>query len=546
MVRLRWVVCGFVSVALTGTAARAGTKVDDDVTLGGSRAATWYLPDAQPETWVYLQHGYSRNKGHVDDLATELMDRGLMVLAVNCDVSGGNGSLARDVADDIIDAPPIPPDGFALPPALVVSGHSAGGLFATHMGARMSERAYAGLKGLVLLDPVDADSVMQDNMQATLDAGKSVYAILANPGSCNSSGNARAPLESLTAPFVGIQLTDNSKHTDAEGSSSGFPLTWMCGSPQSHNIDYLQDFATHWALDLGSGTATPAYYPGGAKIQELVDTNDGELIKEWSGPVCGNGIVEDGEECDGGGCCDNFCRLVEYGAECRAASNECDLAEVCDGVVAECPVDQVEPNGTPCAGGAKECWGGQCVEPPACGNGVVEPGEDCDGGACCEADCSLSVSGAECRAASNECDIAEVCDGAVASCPADVFAPDGTTCSIGMCQGGVCVDQPTGWVVLIHDTDLAGADGSFQYWQMVVPAGSTDVEIETYGGSGDVDLYVKKDGDVSRTSYDCRPYEWGNDESCSFTGGGTYSIMLYGYDSFAGVTLDGRYYFPEP
>ncbi|KFZ36807.1 hemagglutinin [Shewanella mangrovi] len=92
-------------------------------------------------------------------------------------------------------------------------------------------------------------------------------------------------------------------------------------------------------------------------------------------------------------------------------------------------------------------------------------------------------------------------------------------------------------------TNISGATGSEQFWSFDVPAGVSRLTIATSGGSGDADLYVKFGSEPSTTSYDCRPYRSGNNESCSFRrpASGTYYIMLKGYSSFAGVSLSGSY-----
>ena len=54
----------------------------------------------------------------------------------------------------------------------------------------------------------------------------------------------------------------------------------------------------------------------------------------------------------------------------------------------------------------------------ACGNGVVEPGEDCDPpGECCGAACKLVSAGTICRAATSSCEFAAACTGFSAACP---------------------------------------------------------------------------------------------------------------------------------
>ncbi len=113
---------------------------------------------------------------------------------------------------------------------------------------------------------------------------------------------------------------------------------------------------------------------------------------------------------------------------------------------------------------------------------------------------------------------------------------DGTcasTESCSTCQNdcGVC---PTG----IYQTGLAGGTLTRQ---LVVPSNGDVVTIKIYNGTGDCDLHVKKNAAVSTSSYDCRPYKSGNTETCSFTGGGTYNILLNPYSAYSGMTLDASY-----
>ncbi len=78
-----------------------------------------------------------------------------------------------------------------------------------------------------------------------------------------------------------------------------------------------------------------------------------------------------------------------------------------------------------------------------CGNGVVEPGEQCDlgvdngaPGSCCLGSCQLASAGTVCRAAAGVCDPAETCTGASDTCPANAFASSATVCraSAGVCD----------------------------------------------------------------------------------------------------------------
>ena len=86
-------------------------------------------------------------------------------------------------------------------------------------------------------------------------------------------------------------------------------------------------------------------------------------------------------------------------------------------------------------------------------------------------------------------------------------------------------------------SNISGATGAKKYYTVTVPSGSY-LTIAMSGGSGDADLYVKKGSNPTTSSYDCRPYRYGNNETCTFSAAsGTYYIMLNGYSSFSGVTL---------
>ncbi|XP_049655414.1 disintegrin and metalloproteinase domain-containing protein 11 isoform X1 [Accipiter gentilis] len=118
--------------------------------------------------------------------------------------------------------------------------------------------------------------------------------------------------------------------------------------------------------------------------------------------------------------------------------------------------------------------GGSCLfnkplkllDPPECGNGFVEAGEECDcgslaecaksGGNCCKKctlthdamcsdglcckGCKYEPRGVSCREAVNECDIPETCTGDSSQCPPNLHKLDGYFCENeqGRCYGGRC------------------------------------------------------------------------------------------------------------
>jgi len=92
-------------------------------------------------------------------------------------------------------------------------------------------------------------------------------------------------------------------------------------------------------------------------------------------------------------------------------------------------------------------------------------------------------------------------------------------------------------------TGLAAGTGSSLNYTMSVPAGATNLVFASSGGSGDADLYVRYGSAPTTSSYDCRPYRNGNNESCSFATpqAGTWYVMLRAYSSFSGTSLTGSF-----
>jgi len=92
-------------------------------------------------------------------------------------------------------------------------------------------------------------------------------------------------------------------------------------------------------------------------------------------------------------------------------------------------------------------------------------------------------------------------------------------------------------------TNLSGSQGSETFYTMEVPAGASDLQFAISGGSGDADLYVRFGSQPSTSSYDCRPYLGGNNETCSFAtpAAGTWHVMVRGFQAYSGLALVGGY-----
>lgn len=209
-------------------------------------------------------------------------------------------------------------------------------------------------------------------------------------------------------------------------------------------------------------------------------------------PVCGNGLVEAGEECDclfgdcvsigntccnatscqlndGAAfvcdskdpCCDAGCSITSAGAECRPSNNGiCDPdPEVCNGVDSTCPVDVVAAAGTTCGGGLEgRCFLGECAH----------LSDQCDAASSFPASCTLG--GSTC--ATQECSNNICCGPGTGACTPNgvtgTFPVDGSPCSgSGMCYQGNCVSDLS---TLPTPEDLINCTNGFQ------DADETDVD----------------------------------------------------------------------
>lgn len=529
----------------------AGEKVNTNVDLGGNRSATWYLPDNQAQGWIFLQHGFQRNKGHLDDMATHLMDNGFMVLTVNSSVTGGNRNLALQVADDIIDNPPTPPNGVSLPSQLIVAGHSAGGLHVSHMSGQLVDRNYSGFAGAILFDPVDANPGMATPLQTAVSAGKPILSILANSGSCNSSNNALTPLRNLSDAFVGIKLTDNSKHFDVEGSSTGGLPTWICGTPEVKNTNYVKAFATAWANDMINGTQTPDYYPGGSAMQQLISDDDGELIKEIvtlppsadfsfsvndlavsfsdnSSDSDGQVISYDWDFGDGQSSTQQnpnhtFSTPGTYTVTLTVTDNDLNA-------------DSISKNVT-VSDGTSAPNASFSFEKDFLNVSFTDTSSDADGSITAWSwDFGDGSSSAEANP------IHSYADSGSYTVTLQVTDNDGITDSASQTVTVNSDDDD----FLSNPSEVTGINATRNnavYFKMNVPAGASDLQFRISGGSGDADIYVRYSDVPTTSQWDYRPYRNGNNETVSIASpdAGVWHLMVRAYRTYSNVTLNASY-----
>ncbi|HWU89857.1 MAG TPA: M4 family metallopeptidase, partial [Kofleriaceae bacterium] len=88
-------------------------------------------------------------------------------------------------------------------------------------------------------------------------------------------------------------------------------------------------------------------------------------------------------------------------------------------------------------------------------------------------------------------------------------------------------------------TNISGAASSAKYWRINVPSGKT-LTIKTSGGTGDADLYTRFNARPTTTTYACRPYVSGNNETCTATTtastAGDWYVGLNAYSAYSGAS----------
>lgn len=88
--------------------------------------------------------------------------------------------------------------------------------------------------------------------------------------------------------------------------------------------------------------------------------------------------------------------------------------------------------------------------------------------------------------------------------------------------------------------NLAATTGNWVYKTIVVPTGQSQLNVAMSGGTGDADLYLRFGSNPTTSSYQCRPYKNGNNESCviSSPAAGNWIVGVRAYSSFSGVNVN--------
>lgn len=239
--------------------------------------------------------------------------------------------------------------------------------------------------------------------------------------------------------------------------------------------------------------------PGNPENVQIIDVSASAAQKHIDRH--GDSIFGGEEVCDG---VDNDCNgFVDEGfplgqfcedgiSDCRQTGVLiCDPDDAAQTTCSAVALDPTEPDGeVTCAGGADEDCDGQigCADSdcawdgspsdltcknPVCPDGIVDAGEECDGGACCTASCTFASAGTVCGidevCRQELCDAAHECvlENLDTTCDTDPNGPN-NTCDVSndVCEAGVCVNtdpNPLDEVLcdgLDNDCDASTPDSS--------------------------------------------------------------------------------------
>ncbi|KAI9839592.1 MAG: hypothetical protein M1819_002218 [Sarea resinae] len=208
-------------------------------------------------------------------------------------------------------------------------------------------------------------------------------------------------------------------------------------------------------------------------------------ITTITGSQCGNGIVEEGEECDCGGttscgnntCCDattckfkgnavcddsnedccQSCQFASTNTVCRASTGACDPEEKCTGSSGSCPSDQTAPDGQSCGNGTTklQCASGQCTSRDLqCKTLMGSYTQGNDTYACNSDDCTISCASPEFPA--------NTCYGLQQNFLDGTACGGGGKCENGQCKGSNTAKEIGSWLshhkaVVIGVASAAGA-----------------------------------------------------------------------------------------
>jgi len=214
---------------------------------GSDHALHWWLPDGPAARLVVLAPGFARRCTHLQGLARDWAAEGMRVLCLDAPMAGGAPDTAAALAGWLAAGLPAPTGGEQAA-RVVVAGHSAGGAFALHLGARLQALAPARLAGVLLFDAVPGSHFAADLGQLA-EARVPLLALTATPHACNANAAAWPVLAAARDGGAPLELDPpppGSTHADVEGDDTDALAVAACGRPDAALVQRLHQRASAW------------------------------------------------------------------------------------------------------------------------------------------------------------------------------------------------------------------------------------------------------------------------------------------------------------
>ncbi|GAA3529294.1 hypothetical protein GCM10023077_03820 [Mycolicibacterium helvum] len=257
---------------------------------GYAAPANWYFPTqadgtVQANGVIWLQHGFLGFNDWYGDMAQQLAQETNSIVVVPdifwfdtpfCPGCYLGGEQMREAVAQMFQGSRSALNVSAnaaglrgtLPTDFLLTGHSAGGNFATAVGALITQTDQVdNLLGVVMFDGVSQDPLFTDSLTALQAAGIPDYQIAAPPQPWNAYGVATKLMQAFYGDqFYGVQI-DNGSHTDVIQGDNWF--AWL-GELASAIIvkpsppgakQAVRTFAAGWINDIyaGHGPTDPLY-----------------------------------------------------------------------------------------------------------------------------------------------------------------------------------------------------------------------------------------------------------------------------------------------
>ena len=309
---------------------------------------------------------------------------------------------------------------------------------------------------------------------------------------CDKTDFGAATCASLKPGTSGQLLCNSDCTIDLTGCAQGEPSGPLCGNGVLDSGEQCDktDFGAATCASMKPGTS------GQLKCNAdcTIDLTGCAQAQPYE-PVCGNGVIDSGEQCDTNNFGGYTCRI-----KCAEAGMNYSGAFTCTD---QCKVDE------------RAC---KCIPPETaiCGNGKVETGEECDDGNVkdgdgCSKACKLEVCGNGVLDFGEECDDGNTADGDCCSstCKLEHSAACASTCGNGRIElGETCDKNNLGYYTGMGAETVCKLFG-YQMSSSAKVSCSDTCQIvldcpERKCGNGSLDDGEFCDGNVIRNGYTCQ------------------------------------------